>query len=119
MLIDKRGEDLIEGAERTLTVWAVNLGGADATDLDFTLTLPEGMEAKDLLGAVADETSKRVLRFNRLSVLGRSREYPLGRVTVTAAKAGEATLSFELRAGGKVVDKDDEKITILAPRKPR
>jgi hypothetical protein len=97
----------------------VNPGGADATDLELTLTLPEGVEAKDLLGAVADDANKRVLKFKRLPVLGKNMENALGRLTVTAAKAGEASLSFELRAGGKVVDKGDEKITVLPPRKPQ
>jgi uncharacterized repeat protein (TIGR01451 family) len=119
VLIDKGGEDLVEGAERTLTVWAVNLGGTDAINLDCTLTLPEGVEAKDLVGAAAEEGNKRLLRFKRLAVLGRNTEHALGRLTVTAARAGEVTLSFELRAGGKVVDRDDEKLTILVPRKSR
>lgn len=119
VLIDKRGEDLDEGVERTLTVWVANLGPADAADLDFTLTLPDGFEAKDLVGAVADEINKRVLKFKRLPVLARGTEYALGRVTVTAARAGEAVMPFELKAGGKVVDTDNEKVTVLAPRKPR
>jgi uncharacterized repeat protein (TIGR01451 family) len=119
VLIDKRGEDLDEGVERTLTVWVANPGAADATDLDLTLTLPDGFEAKDLVGATADEANKRALKFRRLPLLAKGTEYALGRVTVTASKAGEAVLPFELRAGGKVVDTDNEKITVLAPRKPR
>jgi uncharacterized repeat protein (TIGR01451 family) len=117
ILVDKRGEDLIAGVERTLTVWVVNLDGTEVTNLQLTLTLPEGMVAKDLHGASVDEVNKHVLRFKPLPVLGRNMETALGRVTVLAAQAGVATLSFELRAGGKVVDKEDEKLTILRPRK--